>query len=122
MDLGVLTRIAGLLGGLCWVVWAVTDERGAPAGVVDALYWGGLALIGLAMVGYGALLVSSSAVWLRVVVGLCLPLLAWSVLSVLRSEFADPWVGGIFGLLLALESSVGLVRRRPRHHGGAHAK
>ena len=123
MSLPTLARIAGVLGGLCWVASAVTDELDVSASVVDALHWGGLALIALALMGVGAGLVSTSAAWLRAIVAVCLPLLAWSVLEALRGEFADRWVDGVFGLLLVLYCLVGLVRGRGRARPhGAHSR
>jgi hypothetical protein len=123
MTLPVLARIAGLLGGMCWVASAVTDEMDVSASVVDALHWGGLALIALSLIGLGAELVSSSAAWLRAIVAVCLPLLAWSVLEALRGELADRRVDGVFGLLLVLFCVVGLLRSRPRTRSvGTHAK
>ena len=112
MNLPVLARIAGLSGGLCWVAHAITDQLYASASVIDALHWGGLALIALALVGLGAELVSSSALWLRVIVAVCLPVLTWSVLEALRAGLADRWVDGVFGLLLAVFCLPGLLRAR----------
>src|SRR4051794_12578061 len=40
-----LVRLAGIAGGLCWVARAVLDTGDGPAGVVDALHYGGLALL-----------------------------------------------------------------------------
>ena len=125
MPLPVLARVTGLLGGLCWVLRAVLDELDASAAAVDALHWGGLALIAISLVGLGAGLVSSSATWLRVIVAICAPLLVWSVLEALRQGAADRWVEGGFGALLAVYCVVGLVRARPRRAKrphGSHAK
>ena len=125
MSLPVLARVAGLLGGVCWVLRAVLDELDASSAAIDALHWGGLALIALALVGLGAELVSSSATWLRVIVAICVPLLVASVLEALRQGVADRWVAGGFGVLLAAYCAVGLARtraRRARRTHGSHAK
>ncbi len=125
MSLPVLARVAGLLGGVCWVLRAVLEELDAAPAAIDALHWGGLALIALALVGLGAELVSSSATWLRVIVAICVPLLVGSVLEALRQGVADRWVAGGFGVLLAVYCAVGLARaraRRTRRTHGSHAK
>jgi len=125
-----LARVAGVLGGLCWFGRAVLDDGSGPTPVIDALYWGGLALIALALLGIGAGLVTGLPA-LRVVVAVCLVLLSWAVLEFLRSQYADRWVDGILGLLLALYCLGGLLRRRrrgadraarePRRPSGSHA-
>lgn len=123
MSLAHFARMSGLLGGLVWFARALLD--GSAAAVVDALHWGGLALIALALMGIGAGLVSSSAWWLRVIVAICLPLLVWSVLETLRLNQPDRWVEGVFGALLAVYCLVGLFVARPRREPrttGAHAK
>ena len=125
MSLPVLARIAGLLGGLCWVARAVLDEVDASSAAVDALHWGGMVLVALALVGLGAELVSSSATWLRVIVAICVPLLVWSVLEAVRQGVADRWVEGGFGALLAVYCVIGLARarrHRERHTHGSHAR
>ena len=83
-----LIRIAGVLGGLCWLGQAAVNQYDAAGAAVNALYWGGGALILVALVGLGAGLVSG-APWLRLVVGLCVPLLVWSILSILHAEASD---------------------------------
>ncbi len=120
-----LVRLAGVLGGLCWLGQAAVNQYDAASGVVNALYWGGAALILVALVGLGAGLVSG-APWLRLVVGLCVPILVWAVLSMLHAETSDNVVDGGFGLALALICAASLLGgtaanedTRPR---GAHAK
>ena len=125
MSLPVFARVTGLLGGLCWVARAVLDGLDAPSEAIDALHWGGLALIAISLVGLGAELVSSSATWLRVIVAICVPLLVWSVLEAVRQGVADRWVEGGFGALLAVYCVVGLARARPqrtRRTHGSHSK
>jgi hypothetical protein len=125
-----LARVAGVLGGLCWFGRAVLDDGSGPTSVIDALYWGGLALLVLALLGIGAGLVTGLAA-LRVVVAVCLVLLGWAVLEFLRDQYADRWVDGILGLLVALYCLGGLLRHRgggadgaagePRRPSGSHA-
>lgn len=119
-----LARVAGVLGGLCWLVQAILDGPDGPDSVVNALYWGGLALIALALLGIGAGLVSGLPA-LRVVVAVCLVVLAWSVVEVLHSQYADATVDGAAGAVLALGCAVGLLRgrrsRTPEPHRSAHS-
>ena len=130
MNLRTVTSWSGVLGGLCWVVraglaLAGTDE-GAP---VDALHWGGLVLLALALAGHGAGLVSRSAVWLRLIVAVAFPLLVWSVLEVLHTAGDPAVVDGVLGVVLLLVSARGMRGSgadRPadehRRGHGAHAR
>ena len=55
MDLHTLARLAGLVGGLCWVARFVMDLGGHGTGVVaDGLYVLGLVLLAGALVAGGA--------------------------------------------------------------------
>jgi hypothetical protein len=103
--------MAGVLGGLAWPARAIVDRHGGSDAVVNALHWGGLALIAIAVLGIGAGLVSGLPA-LRILVAVCLCALVWSLLEGLRGQWADDWVDGVFGVLLALFCLVGLVRRR----------
>ena len=110
-----LARVAGLLGGLSWVVRALLDDGGGPAPLVNALHYGGLALLVLALLGIGAGLVSGLAA-LRVLVAVCLVALAWAVLEFLHQQYADRSVDGVLGALMAAYCLAGLVAAR-RGHG-----
>ncbi|MCW2845094.1 MAG: hypothetical protein JWN22_3010 [Nocardioides sp.] len=128
MDLHTLARGSGLVGGLCWLARFVLDRNGSgAAGAVDALHWAGLVLLAVALVAAGAGLVSSSATWLRAIVGVALPLLVWSVLGVVHPAGDAETIDGLFGLGMAVLSVAGLVRGRSRrgHRSrsvGAHAR
>jgi hypothetical protein len=108
-----LARVAGVLGGLCWLARAILDDGNGPTSLIDALHWGGLALLALALLGIGAGLVSGLPA-LRVVVAVCLVLLAWAVLEFLHSQYDDRRVDGILGVLVALYCVAGLISRRRR--------
>jgi len=120
-----LVRIAGVVGGLCWLGQAAVNKYDAAEAAVNALYWGGGALILVALVGIGAGLVTGAA-WLRLVVGLCFPLLVWSILEVLHAETSDSVVDGGFGLGLALICAAallgGVAKEDEPARGGSHAK
>ena len=125
MDVRALGAVAGLLGGLCWLVPWVVDLVGGPPDWGTALHWAGLALLGVALVVVGAGLVSRSALWLRVLVAIAFPLLAWSLYSVLRGSAGSLVLDGVLGLLVvALSVAAILAGRRtapaevPR--GGGH--
>lgn len=126
MDLRTLARAAGLLGGLSWVVRFVLDLNGSGTGpLADALWWLGLVLLAAALAALGISLVSRSALWLRVIVGVAFPLLVWSVLEVLHPAGNPQGIDGVFGALVAVGSGVGLLRAPPprqRTHAGAHSR
>ncbi|MCW2845395.1 MAG: hypothetical protein JWN22_3311 [Nocardioides sp.] len=128
MDLHTLARGSGLVGGLCWVARYVLDRNGSgAAGAVDALHWTGLVLLAVALVAAGAGLVSSSATWLRAIVGVALPLLVWSVLEVVHPAGDPEAIDALFGLVMAVVSVAGLLRGRSRSErrsrsAGAHAR
>ena len=122
-----LARVAGVLGGLCWVLRAVLDDGDGPESVINGLHYGGLALLVLALLGIGAGLVSGLAA-LRVVVAICLVALAWAILEFLHQQYADRGVDGVLGGLMAAYCLAGLVARRrgdepqqPRRSSGSHA-
>jgi hypothetical protein len=115
MTATTLARGAGVLGGLCWLARAVLDDGDGPRSLIDALHWGGLALLALALLGIGADLVTGLPA-LRVVVAICLVLLAWAVLEFLHSQYDDRWVDGILGGLIGLYCVAGMVVRH-RHPG-----
>jgi hypothetical protein len=111
-----LVRIAGIVGGLCWIAAAVLDNGDTSAGAVDTLHYGGLALLVVALLGIGAGLVSGLLA-LRVVVALCLVALAWAVVSFLHQQYSDRVVDGVLGGLMVVYCLAGILARR-RHHDG----
>lgn len=125
MSTRTLIRIAGVAGGLCLLGQAAVNQYDAAEAAVNALYWGGIALVLVALVGLGAELVSG-APWLRILVGCCLPLLVWAVVSVLHEQASDNIVDGGFGLSLALLCAASLLGGVPKDEraarGGSHAR
>ena len=114
MPLPLVSRVAGVVGGLAWVLRQV--------GGVDALRWPGLVLLAVALAGAGAALVSSSAGWLRVIVAVAFPLLVWSVVEVLHESGDDALIDAVVGGVVALLCAVALARPGgTRRHAGAHA-
>lgn len=83
--------IAGAVGGLLWLVRWVAD--------VDALLWPGAVLLSVVVLAAGASLVRP--VVLRVVVGLCVVALAWSLAAVVDVQ-GSLLVGGVVGAVVAL--------------------
>lgn len=114
MLLTFIARTAGLLGGTFWVVRYFSG--------FGALEWVGLVLLAVAMAGFGAALVSSSAVWLRVIVALALPLLVWSVVAVFHESGDDALIDAVFGGAVAVACAVALVRPAGRRtNSGSHS-
>lgn len=91
--------IAGAVGGLLWLVRWVAD--------VDALLWPGAVLLSVVVLAAGASLVRP--VVLRVVVGLCVVALAWSLAAVVGVQDSLV-VGGIVGAVVALGCLAALPR------------
>jgi hypothetical protein len=120
-----LVRIAAIVGGLCLLGQAAVNQYDAAGSAVNALYWGGIALVVVALVGLGAELVSG-AKWLKLLVGACFPLLVWAVVSVLHEQTSDNIVDGGFGVALALICSASLLggpaKDESDARGGTHAK
>jgi hypothetical protein len=129
MSLRALAMVSGVVGGVSWLARLVLDRAGVGGEeLLDALHWGGLALLGVALFGFGAGLVSRSAHWLQVIVGIALALLVWSVVEVLH-DAGDPLViDGVVGGIVAVVSVAALGRRSegrenpPRRTHGAHAR
>ena len=108
MSTRTLIRVAAVVGGLCLLAQAAVNQYDAAEAAVNALYWGGIALVLVALVGLGAELVSG-ALALKLLVGACFPLLVWAVISVLHKQTSDNLVDGGFGLGLALICSASLL-------------
>lgn len=119
MDPRTLGRWCGALGGLAWVVRWVLAGNGAGDTAQGATYGAGLALLAIGLAGAGAGL--AAAAWLRVVVALCVPVLAWSVLMVLHEAGAGERVDGLAGLLALLVWVPLLLGSRRRSRLGTHA-
>jgi F0F1-type ATP synthase assembly protein I len=117
VSLTSLSRLAGILGGLCWIGRALLDDGSVSASVIDALHYGGLALLVIALLGIGGGLVSG-LVALRVVVAICLVALAAAVLSFLHQQYSDRSVDGIVGGLMVLYCVIGILARRSKEREG----
>ncbi len=113
MNLPTTARVAGLLGGLLWIVRVVLDRAGLSS-ELDALHWSGLVLLAVALAAVGAGLVSKSATWLRIVVAVAVPLLVWSVVEVVRPVGDALAFDGVLGAIVVLAALGSLLRRRPR--------
>ena len=105
MGLRTYAGTTGLLGGAAWVVHSFWAQ--------DALWWAGLALLGLACMATGATLVSSSAIALRLFVAIAFPALAASVWWVVRDGASDTdVVDAVCGAVAALASLAALSGSR----------
>ncbi|HEX5090161.1 MAG TPA: hypothetical protein VFV89_20300 [Nocardioides sp.] len=117
MTATTLVRLAGVAGGLCWIAQALLDNGDGPASVIDALHYGGLVLLVIALLGIGAGLVTG-LVALRVVVALCLVALAWAVTSFLHNQYSDRAVDGVLGALMVVYCVAGILARRGHEDDG----
>jgi len=108
-DLRRTTQLAGLTGGVAWVVAFFPSDGG---GLEHALLWGGAILLTLALFGLGLLLVRSDVLALRVFVALALPTLVWGVFGIVHGSSADPdLVDAVFGAVVGLVSALRLRHR-----------
>ena len=134
VNLRSVALACGLLGGGLWLTRFILDLAGAGSDTLaDALYWGGLALLAVVLVGFGMSLVSKSALPLRLFVGVAFPVLVWSVIEVFHTAGTEVGLDGVVGGVIALLSVVALLRgggrdrerehsRRHGRHHGAHAR
>jgi hypothetical protein len=109
MDVRALGPVAGLLGGLCWVIRWVGDLAGGAGGWGDSFRWAGIGLLAIALAVVGAALVSRSAVWLRLLVAVAFPLLVGSLYSVVRGGGDAVALEGVIGLLAVVLAAGSLV-------------
>jgi hypothetical protein len=113
VSLTTLARVAGMLGGLCWMGRAILDDGSGPTSVIDGLHYGGLALLIIALLGIGGGLVSGLMA-LRLLVAVCVVALAAAVVSFLHQQYSDRSVDGILGGLMVVYCVVGILARRSR--------
>jgi hypothetical protein len=110
-DLRRSAQLAGLTGGLAWVVALFLHDG---ASTEAAVLWVGALLLTVALFGLGLLLVRSDVLALRVFVGLALPALVWSVFGIVHQSASDPGVvDAAFGAVVGLVSAL-----RLGHHAG----
>ena len=112
-------ELAGLVGGVLWVLKYVLPDPQGGAGTV--LLWIGAVLLTVALFGLGMLLVKSGFLALRLFVGFALAALVWGVFALVRSPASDqPLVDAVFGAAMGVISVVGLLRRRAPQARGSH--
>ncbi len=120
--------LSGILGGLCWFARYLLDDLGvitAGGQVGTALRWAGLTWLALAVFAAGAGLTSRSVVALRLLVGVCVVLLAATALSLLYPPLGRLMGEATFGGVAVLVSLVVWWRGGrggdADHHAGTHA-
>jgi hypothetical protein len=112
LDLRRSTRLAGLAGGLSWVIAYFLADGG---GLTRALLWLGAILLSVALVGLGLQLVRGDVLALRVFVALALPTLVWGVFAIVHESAAEPrLVDAVFGAIVGAVSAL----RLGHHHTG----
>lgn len=105
---GTTLAALGVLGALAWVArWALADSSAFDS---DLLLWVGAGLLSVLAMAAGAAMVRPPA--LRVVVGICLGLLCWSLGAVAGLD-GDPVRAGVVGLVLVVVVPVAWERTRP---------
>ncbi len=105
--------LAGIVGGACWVARYALDyfdvtPAGSDIGVV--LRWAGATWLLLALFAAGTRLVHKAALWLRLLIGCVVPLLAIIVLSLSYSALPRLVAEAAAGALVVVVSLVLLVR------------
>ncbi len=117
VDLRRTAQVAGLVGGICWVVTLFFAETSA---VATTLLWVGAVLLTVALFGLGLLLVKSEVLLLRIFVALALPTLVWAVFALVRGAVAHPQlVDAIFGAGVGVISALQLTRPHSDTRRGA---
>jgi len=110
LDLRRTARLAGVAGGLAWVVAFFLPEGG---GAERAVLWLGAILLTTALFGLGLLLVRSDVLALRVFVALALPTLVWGVLGIVHQSANDAGlIDAVFGAIVGLVSALHLGHHR----------
>ena len=110
MSVSRVAWTAALLGGLVWVLAGTVGWGGYADGLV---YDVGLVLVVVAFAALGYSLVDSAPVWLRAVVTVATPALAYMVWVTVRDAFAAGYLPVLAaGLVLAAAGGVGLGRTR----------
>jgi hypothetical protein len=108
-DLRRLTQIAGLVGGVVWVLAYFLPDDGAAE---TTLLTVGAVLLTIALCGLGLLLVRSDFLALRIFVAIAVPVLVWGVFGIVHQSLSDPeLVDGVFGAVVAVVSAVRLGRQ-----------
>lgn len=114
----VIASLFGLAGGAAWVAGFLLERGGTARDEVSiqALSWTGLGLLALAGFAAGTALVRTGPLWLRLVVAVCLPVLAWAVVETVRQNAGDAVTEGIAGVLVLGLALLTLARAgaRPR--------
>jgi hypothetical protein len=111
-DLRRSVRLAGLAGGLAWVLAYFLDD---DESVTRVVLWVGAILLTVALFGLGLLLVRSDVLALRVFVALALPTLVWGVFGIVHQSAAEPrLVDAAFGAIVGVVSGL----RLGHHHAG----
>lgn len=108
--------LSGVLGGLCWILryaLTATDVIAANGNAEVVLKWAGATWLLLALAGAGIGLVRRAALWLRIVLGVAVPLLALVLLSLAYGVMDRILADAVFGAVI-LTGSVVLLRRGSR--------
>jgi hypothetical protein len=109
LDLRRAALVAGLLGGIAWVVAWLLPDGGSAADLLQPV---GAVLLTLAMFGLGLRLVRSDFLALRVFVAVALPTLVWGVFGVVHQSASDPGlVDAVFGAACGLLAGLRLTQR-----------
>jgi hypothetical protein len=102
MGLRSVATAFGLVGGLCWLLYAFSDQ--------EVLGWAGFAMLGIAATAAGATLVSGVPA-LRVFVAVAFPVLLWSVVEVAHDAGTDRSVDGLFGAAAVVAAAAAFLTR-----------
>lgn len=104
-----LAAALALLGGVLWIVRALLGGGGDP--LPSTLQFLGMTCLLVASAIFGATLVKSGAIAMRVVVGLASGLLTLSLVEAFRPA-DNPWYDGFWGVVAALVGGSALLRGR----------
>lgn len=110
MSASRIASVAAVVGGLVWVVAAMSDWGGTAGGLV---YDAGMVVFGVALAGLGYALVATAPVWLRAVVTVATPALGYMVWVTVESAFGYGSLPVLVaGVLMVVLGGVGMTRHQ----------
>ena len=111
-DLRRTAQIAGLTGGLAWVLALFLPDGGSLETILLRV---GAVLLTVALLGLGLLLVRGDVLALRLFVAVAVPVLVWGVFGIVHQSLSDSGlVDAVFGAVVGLVCALGIGHQGSR--------